>query len=67
MARPPKPADEVRSQVLQLRLTIGEREMLDAGAKLAGKQLTQFIRDAALDRAAKVAGRGRKGRGRREP
>lgn len=53
MVRPPKPADEVRSQVLQLRLTIGERAAMESGAERAGEQLTQFIRKAALDRAKK--------------
>lgn len=55
MVRPPKPANEVRSQVLQLRLTIDERASLEAGAERAGEQLSQFIRNAALEKAASVA------------
>jgi uncharacterized protein (DUF1778 family) len=50
MARPPKPADEVRSQVLQLRLTVGEREAMQKGADEAGETLSEFIRNAAMDR-----------------
>lgn len=60
MARPPKPTDEVRSQVLQLRLTANERAALATGAKKAEETLTQFIRVAALERAAKAAADGRK-------
>lgn len=55
MARPPKPADEVHSQVLQLRLTAAERAAMEAGAERAGKRLTQFIREAALEKAAASA------------
>lgn len=60
MARPPKPADEVRSQVLQLRLTANERAAMADGAKKAEETLTQFIRVAALERAGKAAADGRK-------
>lgn len=55
MVRPPKSANEVRSQVLQLRLTIDERASMEAGAEQAGEQLSQFIRHAALEKAASVA------------
>jgi uncharacterized protein (DUF1778 family) len=51
MVRPKKPADEVRSQVLQLRLTVGEREAMERGAEAAGEQLSEFIRRAAMERA----------------
>jgi len=53
MVRPPKPADEVRSQVLQLRLTVDERAAMEAGAERAGQKLSDFIRRAALEKAAK--------------
>jgi len=54
MVRPKKPADEVRSQVLQLRLTVGEREAMEKGAEAVGEQLSEFIRRAALDRSEKA-------------
>jgi uncharacterized protein (DUF1778 family) len=55
MARPPKPLDEVRSQVLQLRLTVGEREALEHAAARAGESLSEFIRRSAMERAAKAS------------
>lgn len=45
------PASERRTEVLQLRLTKGERETLDEGAAEAGEVVSEFIRGAALDRA----------------
>jgi uncharacterized protein (DUF1778 family) len=51
MARPPKPPDQVRSEVLQLRLTAGERATLEAGAERAKVTITEFIRSAALANA----------------
>lgn len=54
MARPPRPADEVRSQVLQLRLTAAERAALEKGAEAAGEQLSEFIRGSAMERAARL-------------
>ncbi len=65
MARPQKPADEVRSQVLQLRLTVDERATMESGAERAGEQLSQFIRNAALEKAAKGLATG--GRVKRAP
>lgn len=55
MARPRKTADEVRSQVLQLRLTAGERMAMEEAAAKAGESLSEFIRRAALERAAKAS------------
>lgn len=54
MARPPKPADERRSDVLQLRFTPPERATLEAAAATAGVLLSEFIRGSALEDAAKV-------------
>ena len=58
MARPPKPADEVRDKVLQLRLTAGERKAMEEAAAKAGESLSEFIRSAGMERAAKQ-GKGR--------
>lgn len=54
MARPPLPESERRTEVLQLRLTKGERKDLDEGAEASGEQVTEFIRKAALDKAKRV-------------
>ena len=54
MARPPLPDEERRSEVLQLRLTKAERELLDAGAEAAEMLLTEFIRETALNRAKRL-------------
>lgn len=52
MPRPPKPESERRSEVLQLRLTKVERDTLERGASKHGEQLSEFIRSAALEKAA---------------
>ena len=57
MGRPPLPESERRSEVLQLRLTKGERKDMEAGADASGEQLTEFIRGAALEKAARVLAR----------
>lgn len=54
MARPPIPADERRDYIYKLRLNKGERTRLDAGAAAAEQPLSEFIRGAALDKAAKL-------------
>jgi len=54
MARPPLPDSERRTEVLQLRLTKGERKDLDEGAEATGEQVSEFIRTAALDKAKRV-------------
>lgn len=54
MPRPPLPAAERRSEVLQLRLRVDEREQMDAGAELAGEPVTEFIRNAGLERAERL-------------
>lgn len=56
MARPPLPESERRSEVLQLRLTKAERELLDRAAEALGIPVSELIRDAAL-RKAKLADR----------
>jgi uncharacterized protein (DUF1778 family) len=53
MVRPKLPADERRSEVLQIRLTKSERASMEAGAKRAGIGLSEFIRDAALSQSPK--------------
>lgn len=54
MARPPLPDSERRTEVLQLRLTKGERKDLDDGAEATGEPVSEFIRAAALDKAKRV-------------
>ncbi|WP_425492552.1 plasmid mobilization protein [Lysobacter changpingensis] len=54
MARPPLPESERRTEVLQLRLTKGERKDLDEGAEASGEQVSEFIRTAALEKAKRV-------------
>lgn len=54
MGRPPLPDSERRSEVLQLRLTKGERKGMEDGAAVAGEQLTEFIRGAALEKADRL-------------
>jgi len=54
MARPPLPDSERRTEVLQLRLTKGERKDLDEGAVATGEQVSEFIRTAALDKVKRV-------------
>jgi len=60
MVRPKKPADEVRSQVLQLRLTAVERAAMERGAEAAGEQLSEFIRRAAMERAESLLAHSRR-------
>ena len=55
MARPPLPDSERRSEVLQLRLTSGERKAMEVGASTADEQLSEFIRGAALEKAEKLS------------
>ena len=52
MGRPPKPPDEVRAEVYQLRLTVAERSEYDSAAKRSGKGLSEWIR-ACLSKAAR--------------
>ena len=54
MPRPPLPPDERRSEVLQLRLRVDEREQMDIGAALAGEPVTEFVRNAGLERAERL-------------
>ncbi|MFP7721405.1 plasmid mobilization protein [Lysobacter sp. A3-1-A15] len=55
MGRPPLPDSERRSEVLQLRLTTGERKALDDGAQAVDQSTSDFIRTAALDKARRVS------------
>jgi hypothetical protein len=52
MGRPPKPPDEVRAGVYQLRLTADERAEYDRAAERAGVNLSEWIR-ASLTKAAR--------------
>lgn len=54
MVRPLLPESERRSEVLQLRLTKGERKGMEEGAAAAGERLSEFIRAAAMDRVERV-------------
>ena len=54
MARPPLPDSERRSEVLQLRLTKGERKDMEDGADACDEQLSEFIRGAALEKAERL-------------
>lgn len=60
MGRPPLPDSQRRTEVLQLRLTKDERSTMDAGADAAGEIVSEFIRNAALDRAREALIRARK-------
>jgi uncharacterized protein (DUF1778 family) len=57
MARPPLPESKRRSEVLQLRLTKGERADMEGGASASGEILSEFIRGAALEKAERLAGK----------
>ena len=54
MARPPLPDAKKRSEVLQVRLTKGERKTLDEGADIYGEPVSEFVRTAALDKAKRL-------------
>lgn len=54
MARPKLPEEERRSEVLQLRLTKAERELMDEGAEALGVQVSEMIREAALAKAKRA-------------
>lgn len=58
MVRPKLPDTERRSEVLQIRLTKQERELLDRAAADRGVLVTDLIRDAALRRAKAPPKRG---------
>lgn len=48
MAPPKKPAAEVRSHSILIRLTKGERAQLERAAKKARVSVSEFVRRAAL-------------------
>lgn len=48
MGRPKKPAGEVKGERLEMALSAGDREVLEAGAHLAGQPLTIFVRESAI-------------------
>lgn len=54
MARPPLSEARRRSEVFQLRLTKGERELLDRAVEVSEFPLSELIRDAALAKARRL-------------
>lgn len=54
MPRPKLPDAKRRSEVLQIRLTTAQRELLDRAADLLEEPLSDLIRDAALAKARRV-------------
>jgi hypothetical protein len=50
MGRPPKPQDEKRDVMFQIRMTVGERALLDAAA---GDGASTWAREVLLDAARK--------------
>jgi predicted HicB family RNase H-like nuclease len=54
--RPPKPADKVLGQRLELRLTDAERKAYAQAAKRSGLSVSEWVRDCL----SKAAGRGSK-------
>ena len=52
--RPPLSDAERRSQILQTRVTLKERELVEAGAEAEGATPAEFLREAALQRASRV-------------
>jgi uncharacterized protein (DUF1778 family) len=60
--RPKKPADEVRENVLRVRLTQSERDVLDQAAHLSGLDTSTWVRHELLilARAKAEEGRGKK-------
>lgn len=55
MARPALPESERRSEIVQTRVTKGERKQIEAGAKAADEQVAEFIRGAALEKAERLS------------
>lgn len=58
--------DVTRTIRLNLRLRGYERQMLNAAAAQCGQYVTEFSRDAALERARSVLGSGGRARGGRQ-
>lgn len=54
MARPPLPDSERRSHVIQTRVTADEKSLVEGGAEAVGATPAEFLRDAALEKAAKA-------------
>jgi uncharacterized protein (DUF1778 family) len=52
MGRPPKPADDVRGDVIRLRVTRAEKRTMENAATKAGKDLSAWLRSLALDAAS---------------
>ncbi len=55
--QPRKSPDRVRSEMLQLRLTVGERKAYEQAAKKTGLSVSEWIRDCL----SKATGRNAKG------
>jgi len=57
MARPKKPPGEVRENVLRIRLTDDERELIDAAARAKSLDSSAWARSELLALARGLAGR----------
>jgi uncharacterized protein (DUF1778 family) len=55
MARPTLPDAERRSFVIHIRTTEAERDLVAQGADVEGVTPAEFVRDAAIKRAKRVA------------
>lgn len=51
MARPPLPDDQRRSQLVKFRVSPSEEASIKAGADAAETAVSEFVRDAALEKA----------------
>ncbi len=54
MGRPPKPKAELKNATLRVRMTKSERSRLDKAAKLQGKDVSAWAREALLAMAEKT-------------
>lgn len=49
--RPRHPSGELRSEVLQIRLTPSERRDIERAAERAGEGVTEYVRRVAVEQA----------------
>lgn len=54
MARPPLPDDQRRSELVKFRVSADEQSAITAGADAAEVPVSEFVRDAALEKARAV-------------
>lgn len=55
MARPPLPDDQRRSELVKFRVSPTEQASITAGADAAQVGISEFVRDAALEKAQALA------------